>query len=305
MTEARIASLVPSATEIVAALGLADGIVARSHECDWPAEVARVPACTHPRIDTALPSGAIHEEVGKLLAAALSIYDLDIELLRAARPSHIITQDQCEVCAVSLAEVEAAASEVLETPARIVSLAPASLGDVWADIARVGDALGVDAAPICDRLRERVAVIAARASQVSPKCVVTIEWTEPLMTAGNWVPELVAAAGGIDALGTRGRHAAVLEFEAVRASDPDAIVLMPCGYDLARTRAEGRALLADPAWQELRAVRAGAVYATDGSAFFNRPGPRLVESLEILAEILHPARFGFGHRGTGWDPLIP
>ena len=303
MSAPRIASLVPSATEIVAALGLAGSIVARSHECDWPPAVARAPACTRARIDTTLPSGAIHEEVGALLSAALSLYELDTDILRAARPSHIVTQDQCAVCAVDLPVVEAAAARFLDAPVEIVSLAPMRLGDVWDDIARVGAALGVDAAPVCEGLRSRVAAIAQRASALAPRRVLTVEWTDPPMAAGNWVPELVAAAGGIDTLGADGENAPTISADAVRAADPDVIILMPCGYDLPRTLAEGRALLADPAWAGLRAARAGAVYAADGNAFFNRPGPRLVESLEILAEILHPTHFGFGHEGTGWARL--
>lgn len=303
MTRARIASLVPSATEIVAALGLGDDIVLRSHECDWPAEIARVPACTRPRLDTAGPSGAIHAEVGRLLAAALGIYDLDLGLLREARPTHIVTQDRCDVCAVSLADVQAAVEDALEAPARVVSLKPARLADVWADIDRVGGALGIDAAPLCARLRARVAALTERAQGAPQKRVAAIEWTDPPMAAGHWVPDLIAASGGIDALGAPGGSAGIVACDAVRAADPDVILLMPCGYGLARTEAEGRALLADPAWRGLRAARAGDVYATDGSAFFNRPGPRLVESLEILAEILHPARFDFGHRGTGWRRL--
>ncbi len=303
MTTPRIASLVPSATEIVAALGCAESIVARSHECDWPPEVAQAPACTRARIDASKPSGAIHEEVGKLLAAALSLYDLDTEVLRAARPSHIVTQDQCDVCAVGLPEVQAAAAEFLEAPVQIVSLAPVRLGDVWDDIARVGAALGVDAAPVREALQARVAAIAERARTLPPKRVLTVEWSDPPMTAGNWVPELVALAGGIDTLGADGSHSPRITIDAVAAADPDAIVLMPCGYDLPRTADDGRALFADPAWSGLRAARAGEVYATDGNAFFNRPGPRLVESLEILAEILHPAHFAFGHEGTGWVRL--
>ena len=303
MSGPRIASLVPSATEIVAALGLAGNVVARSHECDWPPEVAQAPACTRARIDTALPSGAIHEEVGRLLSAALSLYDLDTETLRRARPSHIVTQDQCDVCAVGLSEVQAAAVEFLEAPVEIVSLAPVRLGDVWGDIARVGAALGVDAGPVVAALRARVAAIAARAANLLPRRVLTVEWADPPMTAGNWVPELVAAAGGIDTLGAEGRNSPVVDITAVQVADPDAIVLMPCGYDLPRTVADGRALMADSAWARLRAARAGAIYATDGNAFFNRPGPRLVESLEILAEILHPAAFSFGHEGSGWTRL--
>ena len=303
MTRPRIASLVPSATEIVAALGHAENVVARSHECDWPPEVARAPACTRARIDASKPSGAIHEEVGALLAAALSLYDLDTDILRAARPTHIVTQDQCDVCAVGLGEVRAAAAAFLEAPVEIVSLAPMRLGDVWGDIARVGKALGADARPVCERLQARTDAIAAQARALPPRRVLTVEWTDPPMSAGNWVPEIVALAGGIDTLGAEGRHAPVVSADAVAAADPDVIVLMPCGYDLPRTAADGRALLADAAWAGLRAVRAGEIYATDGNAYFNRPGPRLVESQEILAEILHPAHFDFGHQGTGWARL--
>ena len=303
MSTPRIASLVPSATEIVAALGHAENIVARSHECDWPPQVARAPACTRARIDASKPSGAIHEEVGTLLAAALSLYDLDTDILRAARPTHIVTQDQCDVCAVSLGEVRAAAAAFLEGPVEIVSLAPMRWGDVWGDFVRVGKALGVDARPVCDALGARAHAIAERADTLPPRRVVTIEWTDPPMSAGNWVPEIVDLAGGIDLLGAEGRNAPVVSADAVAAADPDVIVLMPCGYDLARTADDGRALLTNAAWAELRAVRAGEVYATDGNAYFNRPGPRLVESQEILAEILHPAHFDFGHEGTGWTRL--
>lgn len=237
-----------------------------------------------------------------MLGAALSLYDLDTDILRAAQPSHIVTQDQCDVCAVGLAEVKAAA-QFLEAPVEIVALASMRLGDVWDDIARVGVALDVDASPVCESLQARVAAIAMRASALPAKRVLTIEWSDPPMSAGNWVPELVAAAGGIDVLGASGANAPVIDIAAVQAADPDAIVLMPCGYDLARSATDGRALMADAAWSGLRAARAGAVYATDGNAFFNRPGPRLVEALEILAEILHPAEFDFGHRGGAWHPL--
>ena len=167
----------------------------------------------------------------------------------------------------------------------------------------MGASLGVDATPVRESLLARVAAVAEQAKTLPPKRVLTVEWTDPPMSAGNWVPEIVALAGGIDTLGAEGRNAPIVSIEAVAATDPDAIVLMPCGYDLPRTAADGRTLLADPAWSGLRAARAGAVYATDGNAFFNRPGPRLVESLEILAEILHPAHFDFGHEGTGWQRL--
>ena len=261
-------------------------------------------ACTRARIDASKPSGAIHEEVGKLLAAALSLYDLDTDILRDARPTHIVTQDQCDVCAVGLSEVRAAAAAFLEAPVEIVSLAPMRLGDIWDDIARVGAALGVDsrAGP---RRPARAGGRNRRAGQGPPDQarahgrVDRPAHERRQLGAGDRRARRRhrhAGRGGTQRAGRRDRAQ-------VQAADPDAIVLMPCGYDLPRTADDGRALLADPAWAALRAARAGAVYATDGNAFFNRPGPRLVESLEILAEILHPAHFDFGHRGTGWQRL--
>jgi len=185
---------------------------------------------------------------------------------------------------------------------RIVSLAPARLEDVLADIERVGAALGVSARSrtVVASLRARLASLAARTRDLPRPTIACIEWLEPLMAAGNWVPELVELAGGRNLFGAVGEHSPWLEWDAVRAADPDAIVAMPCGFDVARTRGEMAALERRPGWEALRAVRAGRVAVVDGHQFFNRPGPRLVESAEILAEILHPGACDFGHRGKGW-----
>ena len=302
----RIVSLLPSATEIVAALGLGDKLVARSHACDYPADVERLPVCTRPAFETAGTSAELHERVSALLDSALGVYRLDMAALAAARPSHILTQAQCEVCAVSLEQVQAAVAEFLPGPTEVISLEPARLGEVWADIRRVARALGVDGDVVCKGLAARILQISARASELGGAGrpgVACIEWTEPLMAAGNWVPELVDIAGGQTLFGEVGGPSPRLSWQALRESDPDLIVLMPCGYDLARTLTEARTLAARPDWAALRAVRTGRLYAVDGNAFFNRPGPRLVESLEILAEILHPHHFNFDHHGLGWRRL--
>ena len=302
----RIASLIPSTTEITCALGFEAGLVARSHECDFPASVASLPALTEPKLDPGAPSAAIDSRVKQLVRDGLSVYRVDAERLRELAPTVILTQDQCEVCAASLGDVEAALAEWTGAKPRIVSLDPRTLGDVWGDLVRVADALG---AP--ERGERLAAELATRITEVTERTqrlrarpsVACVEWIDPLRAAGNWMPELVTLAGGRPLFGEPGAHSPWLAWEDLRAADPDVVAVLPCGFDLARTRAEIGPLLAQPGWETLRAVREGRVFLTDGHQYFNRPGPRLVESLEILAEILHPEEFGARHRGEGWEPL--
>jgi iron complex transport system substrate-binding protein len=298
----RIVSLLPSATEIVCAVGLRDALVGRSHECDFPPGVERLPALCAPKVPIHGASREIDREVRRLVADGLSVYRVDAEGLRALAPDVIVTQTQCEVCAVSEADVVAATCDWAGSGVRIVSLAPARLDDVLGDIERVGAALGVAArgTAVVARLRDRLAALAARTCDLPRPTIACVEWLDPLMAAGNWVPELVELAGGRNLFGAVGEHSPWLEWETVRAADPDAIVAMPCGFDLARTRGEAAALERLPGWESLRAVRAGRVAVVDGHQYFNRPGPRLVESAEILAEILHPGVIDFGHRGRDW-----
>ena len=306
MAEPRVISLIASATEIVCALGLADRLVGRSHECDFPDEVRRLPVVTEPKFLTQGTSAEIDRRVKDLLEQALSVYRVDALRLRALRPDVIVTQSQCEVCAVTLSEVEQAVSDWLEARPRIVSLEPTGLADLWTDIARVADALDVPerGAALVESLQERMAAIAERAGGLAGRpSVASIEWIDPLMAAGNWMPELVEKAGGVSLFGEAGKHSPGMRWEALVRADPEVIVVLPCGFDMARTRAEMPALTGRPDWRELRAVRAGRVFLTDGNQCFNRPGPRLVESLEILAEILHPEAFHLGHEGTGWERL--
>jgi iron complex transport system substrate-binding protein len=303
VTALRVVSLLPSATEIVAALGFADRLVGRSHECDFPAAVAHLPALTSSKLDAEGTSYAIDQRLRGIVQEGLAVYRVDGERLRALAPDVIVTQDQCEVCAVSLKDVETAVCAWTDHAARIVSLSPAALGDVWADLARVAAALGAPerGESLVGALEARVAAIAACASAAPDRPrVACVEWIEPLMAAGNWMPELVTLAGGVNLFGEAGRHSPWLDWADLRAADPDVILVAPCGFDIARGRRDLPALEALPGWSGLRAVRAGRVCIADGNQYFNRPGPRLVESLEILAEILHPAECRYGHEGAGW-----
>jgi len=300
----RIVSLLPSSTEIVCAIGLADQLVGRSHECDFPPEIRRLPVCTAPKLDLTAPSAAMDCQVRSLLRDALSIYRIDIGMLKELRPDIILTQSQCEVCAVSLPDVELAVGEWTGSKPRIISLASNRLDDVWTDILHLADVLDVSqrGPDLVGRLRARVEAIAAMARAISHHpTVACIEWLDPLMAAGNWVPELVELAGGQNLFGEIGKHSPWLAWEDLLGRDPEIIVIMPCGFDLARTHTEMPALTRRRGWETLRAVKDRPVYCTDGNHYFNRPGPRLVDSLEILAEIIHPDVFRFGHRGGGWE----
>jgi iron complex transport system substrate-binding protein len=300
----RIISLIPSATEIVAALGLEGALVGRSHECDYPSTVQALPICTAPNLNPQGTSREIHDRVEDLLQSALSIYRIDLDALERLRPTHILTQAQCEVCAVSLAEVEAAVTQLTDCSAQIISLQPATLTDVWTDIKRVAQALGVESDAVIAGLEQRVATIQHQTQALlhRPR-VACIEWTEPLMAGGNWVPELVALAGGENLFGTVGKHSPWMQWDELLQADPDVLVVMPCGFDLGQTREAAIAYLTQhPSWQTLKAVQQNQVYLTDGNQYFNRPGPRLVDSLEILAEILH-LELDYGYEGWGWVRL--
>jgi iron complex transport system substrate-binding protein len=300
----RIVSLIASATEIVCALGFCDQLVGRSHECDYPEGVTQLPICTEPKFNVHGTSAEIDQRVKAILRDALSVYRVRTEVLRELQPDLIITQSQCEVCAVSLHDVERAVCDWLNSRPQIVSLAPNGLADVWSDIRRVALALGVSqrGEQLVETLRRRLDAVAfkARALPERPR-VACIEWIEPLMAAGNWMPELVTLAGGQNLFGEAGKHAPWMTWNDLCARDPDVIVVLPCGWDIERARAEVPILSGKPEWPHLPAVRRGRVYLTDGNQYFNRPGPRLVESLEILAELLHPETFTFGHEGTGWQ----
>lgn len=302
----RIVSLLPSATEIVCALGYGDQLVGRSHECDHPASVIALPACSRPRIRVDVASDAINQSVTDIVSQGLSVYEIDEETLRSLAPDFIVTQTQCEVCAVSERDVERAVREWLDGQGEIVSLNPNRLEDVWADIVRVAVAFGNrrNGEDVVAALRERMSVIAqAVSTQERKPRVAVIEWIEPLMAAGNWMPELVEMAGGENLFGETGSHSPWMSFDALREADPDVVVVTPCGFGLERTRREMPPLTELAGWKDLEAAKNDRIFLADGHQFFNRPGPRLVESLEILAEMLHPEVTGSEHRGTAWAPL--
>lgn len=281
----RIVSLISSATEMVDALGALDLLVGRSHECDYPASVRNLPACTKPLIDVDADSRTIDEQVKNSARNALSIYEVFDDVLERLQPTHILTQVQCEVCAVSLRDVERSIASRLASAPKLVALNPSSLNDIWQDFRRVGEAVGVDAEPVIQALRERMAKIRPATSTT----VACIEWIEPLMAAGNWTPELIAMAGGIDVFGKPGIHSPWITWEDLSARDPDVIIVAPCGFDLARTKTEMHWMTDRPEFAQLKAARTGRVYLADGNQFFNRPGPRVVETLQMISEILGPA----------------
>jgi iron complex transport system substrate-binding protein len=297
----RIVSLLPSATEIICALGLEPALVGRSHECDYPPSVHRLPVCTEPKIAAGGTTHSIHAGISDVVRHDISVYRVHSELLRELKPTHIVTQVQCEVCAVSLRDVEAALAR-WEVAPRIVPLNPESLDNVFDDIRRTACALDCDdeGQKLVDSMRVKMGAIAATARLQPRPRVAAIEWIDPLMAAGNWMPTLIELAGGIPALGEAGRHSAWIDWDDLVASDPDVIIVMPCGFHISDSERDWDLLASHPSWKTLRAVRDDRVFIVDGNQFFNRPGPRLVDSLEILAEILHPTRFHFGHRNVGW-----
>ena len=301
----RIISLLPSATEIIDCLGLTESLVGRSHECDYPPSIKDLPVCTEARLNSDKKSGEIDADVQTLMQKALSIYKIKIEVLEQLQPTHILTQDQCDVCAVNLPEVERAIAQLTNSNPQIISLQPDLLKEVWDDIERVAITLGVEAKPILDKLQCRIDAISNRVQVLVTEkpTVVTLEWTEPLMVGANWIPELIEIAGGEPLLSVKGEHSPYLFWESLIDVDPEIIVIMPCGFNLERTAQESKVLTKHPAWKTLTAVKNGKVFITDGSAYFNRPGPRLVDSAEILAEMFHPELFNFGYKGKSWKPF--
>jgi iron complex transport system substrate-binding protein len=302
----RVVSLLPSTTEIVHALGCGDQLVGRSHECDHPSGVEALPVVTEPRVPVEGDSLRIDRQLRSILEQALSVYQVHTDVLADLAPDVVLTQSLCEVCAVSLADVQAAVDEHLGSSTEVVALEPQRIADVSEDIRRVARALEVPERG--DRLVEevttRIEEVRRRTRDLPRRTVVSIEWIEPLMAAGNWMPELIDAAGGRELFGTAGAHSPWTTWEQMRAADPDVIVILPCGFDLERTREEAASLRELPGWEQLTAVREGRVAITDGHRYFNRPGPRLADSTEILAEILHPGTFPAAHAGTGWDAFV-
>ncbi|MGY8670986.1 MAG: cobalamin-binding protein [Verrucomicrobiia bacterium] len=303
MARHRIVSLLPSATEIICGLGCADGLVGRSHECDFPAEISDVPICTRSKVDPNATSANIDAAVKALIEKSEPLFEIDGKLLRELNPEIIISQSQCDVCAVSDQDVAALISKWPGNRPQVVSLNASKFAHLWDDIGQVAAALQAkeEGKEYIKELKVRVAdVIEGACQTVTRPRVLCLEWLEPLMSAGNWVPDMVSIAGGDNLISTSGEHSGWLTMEEVVAAKPDVIVMMPCGFGLEQTRREAETLSNDPNWQKLKAVKRGQVYAVDGSSYFNRPGPRLIDSLEMLAAMIHSGRQDFGHEGTAW-----
>ncbi len=293
----RIVSLISSATEILYALGLGERVVGVSHECDYPPQVCEKPRVTYANINSNAASGQIDDEVQQKVQAGQPLYGINEAKIAELAPDLIITQAQCDVCAIKYDEVVTAAKRIDQTgKIQIVSLNPQSLDEIFSDIYRVGEASGckIDAEAYVSDLTRRVAEIRKKTDSLRnderPRTAL-IEWIEPLMLAANWMPELLEIAGGRCKLTEAGRHSTYIEWPHVVDFDPEVIVVSPCGFDLGRTLAEVPQLAKLDRWSELTAVKTGRVYAVDGNAYFNRSGPRIVDSLEILAHVVHPGLF--------------
>ena len=284
-------SLLPSATEILFAIGAGAEVVGVTHECDFPEAAKTRPHLTRSALPHAASSAEIDRHVRKSLHEGSSLYDLDSELLERLAPDLIVTQELCAVCAVSYDIVDTAARRLRGDP-RLVSLEPASLEDVFATIAYLGEltAHAEGAAGLLASLRARVDALRAHTADGPRPRTLVLEWTDPPMNAGHWSPGLVELAGAEPLLGNPGANSRVLDWDEIEASDPDDIVVGPCGYDLAKTNAAIAELDAVPAWRRLRAVRDGRVHALDGNQYLNRPGPRLVDTAELIAEAVASSR---------------
>lgn len=287
----RICSLLPGATEIACALGLADEIVGVSHECDFPAAARSKPVMVRSRIDpTIIGSGEIDRQVGDLLRSKQSLYALDEKLFKDSEPDIILTQGLCDVCALDYNDVVQAARSLPQDPT-IVSLDPHCLSDILNDVLRIGEVThrSRQAESLAQELKLRVEAVRDRtARSASQPRVACLEWFDPLYIAGHWVPEMVQIAGGNDVLGTAGEPSVKIEWEALIASGPEVLILMPCGFDLERAIRESSLLKNRPGWQILPAVRDGRVFAVSGADYFSRPGPRLIDGLEIVSQLIHP-----------------
>jgi iron complex transport system substrate-binding protein len=300
----RVVSLLPGATEMACALGLGNTLVGRSHECDFPSFVSRLPICTKALVDSSQKSADINLAVHKQLQQGLSLYEVDWQTLRQCRPDVILTQSQCRVCAVDLKQLQAMVNGELGSDVKVIDFHPTKLADVWKDILSLGEILDVAdvAEKKCAQLSGRVEGIFKKTKNESTRpTVAMVEWIDPLMAAGHWTPELVDLAGGRNLFGEGGRPSDWLSYEHLRAADPDMIVVAACGFGIDRARDEMTPLTTRDGWYDLSAVQNNRVYLCDGNQYFNRPGPRLVDSLEILAEITHPDIFDFGHKHENWQ----
>ncbi|RUA19397.1 MAG: cobalamin-binding protein [Alphaproteobacteria bacterium] len=301
----KIVTLIPSATEIVAFLGQKNSIVGRSHECDYPKDLNNVAKLTSPKLNVDGTSDEINKQINTILENSLSVYKVNVEKLKELNPDFIITQAHCEVCAVSFSEVKNIVNKYFNRKTKIISLEPNTLNDVFDDIKRVAKGLNIENESnnkLIENLKIRLKKIKnLSAIQKQKPSVACIEWIDPLMIAANWIPEMVEIAGGANILGKSGVNSHWIKFEEIIDQNPEIIIFIPCGFNIEKTKKElDNYIKKNNNMRSLKAYQNHKLFVADGNQFFNRPGPRLIESLEIFAEIIHPNIFDFNHKGVGW-----
>ena len=291
-----------STTEVVYALGCEDQLVGRSHECDYPPAVMNLPICTKPKFNVDGSSIEVDGQVKSILQNALSVYYINEDLLKELKPDIILTQSQCEVCAVSEKDVKSVVKNITGINPDIISVEPNSVKDIFKDIKIIAEALNVvdKGADLIDFMKNRIRTLKKSYDVKSELTVAAIEWIDPLMAAGNWVPELIEMAGGINLFGEAGKHSPWMKYKDLIEKDPHNIIIMSCGYNIQKSIIEIDSLIKQKGWKEINAVQNDKVYITDGNQFFNRPGPRIIDSLEILIEIFHNDKTDFKHIDSGW-----
>jgi iron complex transport system substrate-binding protein len=308
----RIVSLLSSATEILFGIGAGADVVAISHECDYPPKATKLPRATRSLIDSSKPSQDIDDQVKRRLESGEALYELDRHLIRELAPELIVTQAQCDVCAVKYQDVlDFVAAEPALAKPKVLALNPQHLADIFDDVLRVGEAAGRRQAAqqfnygLLSRQMQVVGKVRG-AAHPQPR-VAILEWTEPLMGAGNWTPELVQAAGGQPLFGRSGEHSTYIGWPDVVAARPEVLIVAPCGFHLQRSTAEAQRLLKLPGYRDLPAVSAGRAFVLDGNAYLNRSGPRIIDTLEILAFLIRPDLFpppeGELAEGRAWGRL--
>ena len=300
----KIISLLPATTEIVCALGLREQLVGRSHECDYPEYVQTLPACSQPKYPFDGQSFDIDQKVKAILSEGLSIYRINTDQIRQLNPNLILTQDQCEVCAVDLKNVEQCLAQI-GVEASVLSFSPETLEDILADIQVIAGQFKIPekGLQLKNEIDQGFSAIRNKTSTLEPAHMEIIEWIDPLMAAGNWMPDLVEIAGGYCTLGESGEHSSFIDFEQLIKADPEILSIIPCGYPIQKTKSELDTLFKTERWQELKAVKNKRIYIADGHQFFNRPGPRIADSARILAEIMHPDIFKPEQKQNCWTEV--
>lgn len=284
----RIASLLASGTEITALLGKSADLVGISHECDYPPSIRHLPVLTRSHINYHARSDLIHLEVQERVRLALSLYDVNNPLVAELQPDVIITQEQCDVCAVTFEDVKDAVCMLLQKEVRLVSLNPTSLSEIFEDVRRVARAIDADPTPLLETMSAKISDVQKKVASITGRPrVAFLEWLDPLFIGANWMPELIRLAGGIPVFGKEGEKSFVIRIDELCQANPDVIIIAPCGFKLAQTKQDLYLLTSKPEWRMLNAVKRGQVYLCDGNSYFNRSSPRLMESLELLAGLIH------------------